>query len=228
MLRECQEHGYFRGEKCPVCDAEGKFLMSDREVEHIGRSMAGVLRHFPKRFDLEMDEKGWVDVRAFISAMTERQPRLHWLRMHHIVAIVETDPKGRYQLSNGKMRATYGHSFDIELDLPTDNIPELLYYPATEEEAPILLENGLKPADRRMVHLSKTAADAYNAGTVRTDKPAIIEIEASAMVKENAVIQRAGKTVFITKEVPSKYLRRMSDEEIIVPDAPDAADHEDS
>ncbi|MBX8635413.1 MAG: RNA 2'-phosphotransferase [Thermoplasmata archaeon] len=226
MLRECQEHGYFRGEKCPVCEAEGKFLMSDREVEHIGRSMAGVLRHFPKRFDLDMDEKGWVDVRAFISAMIERQPRLHWLRMHHIVAIVETDPKGRYQLSNGKMRATYGHSFEVELDLPTDNIPELLYYPATEEEAPILLENGLKPADRRMVHLSKTSADAYNAGRVRTDKPTIIEIEASMMVKENVPIQRAGKTVFITKEVPAKYLRRMSDEEIVVPDDSESPDNE--
>ncbi len=227
MLRECQEHGYFRGEKCLVCEAEGKFLMSDREVEHIGRSMAGVLRHFPERFGLNMDEKGWVDVREFISAMTERQPRLHWLRMHHIVAIVETDPKGRYQVSNGKMRATYGHSFDVELDLPTDNIPELLYYPATEEESAILLENGLKPADRRMVHLSKTSVDAYNAGRVRTEKPAILEIDASAMVKENGTIQRAGKTVFITKEVPAKYLRKMSEEEIIVPDAEEVSGHDD-
>ncbi len=227
MLKECQEHGYFRGEKCPVCEAEGKFLMSDREIEHVGRSMAGVLRHFPKRFDLEMDDRGWVDVRAFISAMIERQPRLHWLRMHHIVAIVETDPKGRYQLSNGKMRATYGHSFDIELDLPTDNIPSLLYYPATAEEATILLENGLKPADRRMVHLSKTSADAYNAGRVRTERPTILEIEASRMIEENVAIQRAGKTVFITKEVPAKYLRMLSEEEIVVDESSESPDQGD-
>ncbi len=218
MLRECQEHGYFRGEICPVCGAEGKFLMSDRELEHIGRSMAGVLRHFPERFNLEMDEHGWVDVRAFISAMVERQPRLHWLRMHHIVAIVETDPKGRYQLSNGKMRATYGHSFDVELDLPTDGIPERLYYPATEEEVSILIENGLKPADRRMVHLSKTSADAYIAGRVRTEKPVIIEVDASSMIRNDGVIQRAGKTVFLAKEVPPAYLRVMAEEEITVPE----------
>ncbi len=218
MLRECQEHGYFRGEICPVCGAEGKFLMSDRELEHIGRSMAGVLRHFPERFNLEMDEHGWVDVRAFISAMVERQPRLHWLRMHHIVAIVETDPKGRYQLSNGKMRATYGHSFDVELDLPTDGIPERLYYPATEEEVSILIENGLKPADRRMVHLSKTSADAYIAGRVRTEKPVIIEVDASSMIRDDGVIQRAGKTVFLAKEVPPAYLRVMAEEEITVPE----------
>ena len=214
MLRECQEHGYFRGEVCPVCNAEGKFLMSDREVDQVGRTIAGVLRHFPERFNLKMDHRGWVDVREFINALTERQPRYHWLRIHHIVALVQTDPKGRYQISNGRMRATYGHSFDVELDLPTDNIPDKLYYPATEDESAILLENGIKPADRRMVHLSRTAADAYSAGRVRTEKPVILEISASDMINGELVIQRAGKTVFITKEVPPEFVRRMGEEEL--------------
>ncbi|MBX8644106.1 MAG: RNA 2'-phosphotransferase, partial [Thermoplasmata archaeon] len=120
--------------------------------------------------------------------------------------------------SNGKMRATYGHSFDVELDLPTDGIPERLYYPATEEEVSILIENGLKPADRRMVHLSKTSADAYIAGRVRTEKPVIIEVDASSMIRNDGVIQRAGKTVFLAKEVPPAYLRVMAEEEITVPE----------
>ncbi len=213
MLRECQEHGYFRGGACPVCNEEGKFLMSDREVDQVGRTMAGVLRHFPERFDLKMDVRGWVDVRDFINALTERQPRYHWLRLHHIVALVQTDPKGRYQISNGRMRATYGHSFEVELDLPTDNIPEKLYYPATEEEAGILLENGIKPADRRMVHLSRSASDAFNAGRVRTEKPVILEISTPEMADRDIEVQRAGKTVFITKEVPADLVRRMADEE---------------
>lgn len=214
MLRECQEHGYFRGESCPVCNAEGKFLMSDREVDQVGRTLAGVLRHFPERFNLKMDNRGWVDVREFINALTERQPRYHWLRVHHMVALIQTDPKGRYQISNGRMRATYGHSFDVELDLPTDNIPDKLYYPATEEETAILLENGIMPADRRMVHLSRTAADAYSAGRVRTEKPVILEVSTSSMIEGGLPIQRAGKTVFITKSVPSEFVRRMAEEEL--------------
>lgn len=183
--------------------------MSDRELDHVGRTMAGVLRHFPERFDLKMDSRGWVDVREFINAFAERQPRYHWLRVHHIVAVIATDPKGRYQISNGKIRATYGHSFDVELDLPGDNIPDHLYYPATEEEVSILMEGGIRPADRRMVHLSKTAADAYNAGRVRTENPVILEVDAFGLIEEEGIIQRAGKTVFITKEVPAKFLRRM-------------------
>ena len=33
MIRECEEHGYHREERCPYCGEEGKFIMSDYEVE---------------------------------------------------------------------------------------------------------------------------------------------------------------------------------------------------
>ena len=35
MIRECEDHGYFRDEKCPYCGEEGKFMMSDYEVEKV-------------------------------------------------------------------------------------------------------------------------------------------------------------------------------------------------
>src|SRR5438876_484449 len=54
MLKECRSHGYFREEFCPHCGDEGKFLLNDEEVEILGRTMAGVLRHFPERYGLEM------------------------------------------------------------------------------------------------------------------------------------------------------------------------------
>ena len=140
MLRECQEHGYFRGELCPICGDAGRFLMNDQELEQIGRTMAGALRHFPEKFGLTMDEQGFVNLRDFIAALKHQRERYHWIRPHHIIAIVETDPKGRYQVSNDLIRATYGHSLPLNLNLPTDNIPETLYYPTTPEEADILLE----------------------------------------------------------------------------------------
>ena len=92
----------------------------------------------------------------------------HWLRPHHLVAIAETDAKGRYEVKDDRVRATYGHTLEVDLDLPTENIPDRLYFPVTAEEAAIVLEVGLKPSDRRKVHLSKTAADARAAGKVRT------------------------------------------------------------
>ena len=163
-MRECSEHGYFRGEVCPVCGEEGKFLMNEQELEQIGRTMAGVLRHFPEKFGLEMDDQGFINLREFVNALKNQSKRYHWLRPHHIIAIIETDPKGRYQISNDMIRATYGHSIELNLRLPTENIPDSLYYPTTPEEADILLETGLKPSDRKMVHLSKTYDDALVRG----------------------------------------------------------------
>ncbi len=208
MLKECRSHGYFRDEICPLCGDEGKFLLNDEEVETLGRTMAGVLRHFPERYGLEMDEHGWVDLRDFLTAVQIRNKRFKFLRPHHVIGLIETDPKGRYQFEDGKIRATYGHSMDIALDLPTEGIPDVLFYPTTEEECHLLLEAGLRPSDRKMVHLSATFEAALEAGRVRIQAPVILEIDAKSARAAGTVIMKAGKTVYTTKEVPGEFLKR--------------------
>ncbi|NLI73500.1 MAG: RNA 2'-phosphotransferase [Euryarchaeota archaeon] len=189
--------------------------MSDQELERIGRTMAGALRHFPEKFDLHMDEQGFVPMREFIFAVKKNNPRYHWLRPHHIIALIETDPKGRYQSSTDLIRATYGHTIDLDLRLPTDDIPDELFYPTTEEETDIILETGLKPSDRKMVHLSKTYADAFSAGRVRTDTPIILEIDTKRAIESGITIQKAAKTVYLTDEVPAEFLSRAEEQEVM-------------
>jgi putative RNA 2'-phosphotransferase len=208
MLKECRSHGYFRAELCPLCGDEGKFLLNDEEVETLGRTMAGVLRHFPERYGLEMDTHGWVDLRDFLTAVQIRNKRFKFLRPHHVIGLIETDPKGRYQFEDGKIRATYGHSMDIDLDLPTEGIPEVLFYPTTEEESHLLLEAGLRPSDRKMVHLSATFEAAMEAGRVRIQAPVILEVDTKAARAAGAVIMKAGKTVYTTKEIAGEFLKR--------------------
>ncbi len=209
MLKECKDHGYFRADFCPVCGSEGRFLMNTDELDRLSRTMAGVLRHFPERFDLKMDEQGFVDLREFVNALQRKQRRYHWVRPHHIVAIIETDNKGRYEYRDGKIRATYAHSFEVKLDLPAGGTPDFLYYPTTAEEVDIVLETGLKPSDRKMVHLSKGVGDAVNAGRVRTPNPVILEVDARAASADGIVIQKAGRTVYLTAEIPPKYLKKI-------------------
>lgn len=209
MLKECKEHGYFRAETCPVCGDEGRFLMNTDELDRLSRTMAGVLRHFPDRFDLKMDNHGFVDLRDFVSALQRKQRRYHWVRPHHIIAIIETDNKGRYEYRDGLIRATYAHSFEVELDLPAGGTPDTLYYPTTQEEVDIVLETGLKPSDRKMVHLSRGIGDAVNAGRVRTENPVILEIDSRAATSDGIVIQKAGRTVYLTNEIAPKYLKKL-------------------
>lgn len=217
MLKECPQHGYFRAETCPVCGQAARFLMNDRELDHLGRILTGVLRHFPDRYSLQVDTHGWIEVNQIARAISQRHPAYHWLRAHHLVAIAETDAKGRYEVRGDRIRATYGHTLEIDLDLPTDDIPERLYYPVTKDEATIVLEVGLKPSDRRKVHLSKTAADAAAAGRVRTPEPIILEVDTVRAKELGIVIMQAGKTVYLVDQVPAELLHQVD-----TPAAPEA------
>ncbi len=208
MLKECPAHGYFRQESCPSCGQPGRFLMNDRELDHLGRVLTGVLRHFPEKYGLQMDERGWIALPALVQAIGTQHRGYHWLRPHHLVAIAESDPKGRYEVREDRIRATYGHTVEVALDLPTENIPDELFFPVTPAEASLVLEVGLKPTDRRRVHLSRTAEDARAAGTVRTPEPVILSIDAKGARREGLVIMQAGRTVFLVDQVPAGYLRR--------------------
>jgi putative RNA 2'-phosphotransferase len=212
MLKECLKHGYFRGANCPVCGDEARFFMDDRELDHIARILAGILRHFPDRYGLQVDPNGWVPIPVLVQAIRQQHRNYGWLKPHHIVALATTDPKGRYELRDDRIRATYGHTVDVELDLPVDGIPDHLYYPVTPEEAPLVLEVGLRPTDRKKVHLSRTAVDAWNAGRVRTPEPVLLEVDAQRARQAGLVIRRAGKTVFLADLIPPEFLTRYEGE----------------
>ena len=98
--------------------------MSDREAQSLGRILALVLRHAPEKFGVDMDINGWVNTRELSDSISNQRRHYHWLRGWHFEAIANSDEKGRYQVEGEMIRATYGHSIELELDLPTDDIPE--------------------------------------------------------------------------------------------------------
>ncbi len=214
MLSECEEHGYYRGETCPICGNKGKFLMNEKELNSLSRIIAGALRHFPEKLGLMMDGKGWVDISSLIEAIGISRSGFNWLRIHHIEALVDTDPRGRYQIDGGMVRATYGHTIDISPDdLPLAEIDEF-FYPVTEEEADIIIEGGLQPTDRKKVHLSGSIEKAYEAGRVRTEDPLILKIDGEKSKKEGLKIYHAGKDVYITDGIDAKYISKVDEKKI--------------
>ena len=209
MLSECEEHGYYRGEKCPVCNNIGRFLMNEKELNSLSRIIAGALRHFPEKLGLMMDGKGWVDLSSLIEAIGTGRSGFDWLRVHHIEALVATDPRGRYQIDGGMIRATYGHTIEVNPDdLPLADLDEF-FYPVTEEEADIVIEGGLHPTDRKKVHLSGSIEKAMEAGRVRTDDPLILKIDGKKARKDGVDIYHAGTDVYITDKIDAKYISKV-------------------
>jgi len=206
MLAECPEHGYYRGKTCPECKKEGKFLMDDREVRKLSSILIGILRHFPQQFNVKLDSHGWADIDEVVNAIKNKIDRFYWLRKRHVVALALTDEKGRYQLREGKIRATYAHTIEVDLsDLPDADV-DALYYPVTEEELEIVLEQGLLPTDRNKVHLSGSIEKAMEAGKTRVENPVILKIDAKKAMEDGIVIKKAGKEVYIADEIDAKYI----------------------
>jgi putative RNA 2'-phosphotransferase len=203
-IRKCLIHGYYRGHDCPSCGEEGKFILSDEEVDMLGRIITGILRHKPERYHLEITDKGYVNIDEMVQEIRFYYRRFHFVGPSHIFAIVLTDQKGRYQLTDNKryLRATYGHSIDVDLsDLPSDGIPEILYYPTNKEEFEILRENGILPSDRRWIHLSSSKEKAYIAGLYHFDEPLVIPIKSGSILESGEKLYHAGQEVFICKFV---------------------------
>ena len=180
--------------------------MRTGERDSLARRLALVLRHAPEKFDLEMDINGWVDVKDIVRQFKKQGgKRNHWLRPHHLSAVVETDPKGRYDIRGNTIRATYGHTVEIEIDLPTDNIPDSLYYPCDPVETENLLEVGISPSGRSHVHLSASIRTAAEAGHVHFALPTILEVDTAQMIAAGETIWHAGITVYLTDNAPAQY-----------------------
>lgn len=216
MLAQCRTHGYYRGENCQLCDQPGRFLMKDFEIDRVGRMMAGILRHFPERFGLQMDGRGWVDLDSFVESIKgSRENYRRWLRREHIEALVESDEKGRYQIDGGMLRATYAHSVKVNLDDLPECTLETLYFPVSEEEMDLVLEAGLRPSDRDKIHLSATPDKAYSAGRVHIADPLLLEIDVKKASDAGNFIFRAGKSVYITDAVEPEHLSKFEDADVM-------------
>ena len=208
-MRECKSHGYFRGEICPMCGDEGKFLLNEMELDRLGRIMAGCLRHFPQRYELTMDAHGFVSMTALIQSVQAKLPKFRFLRPHHLQAIAGTDDKGRYEVREGNIRATYGHTVEVDLDLPTNDVPDELYYPVPAGQFDEAVEKGIDPVDRKKVHLSKSVDAAAAAGAGAADDPVIVSIDTVKMRGDGHVIKRAGTVVYLADRVPGEYLKKV-------------------
>jgi putative RNA 2'-phosphotransferase len=201
MIRKCPNHGYFRGEECK-CGEEGKFVLDDERTERMGRFLSGALRHFPDDLGLAMDQHGWVDMGVLLDVMLTRYP---WASAQRLKALVESDVKGRYQINGNKIRARYGHSVNIELNFPENDVEDL-YYGSSQEEAEMILEMGIRPVRQRYVHLSTSYGKAVEAASVHSENPVIFKIDAFDAMDNGVIMMIVNEFIVLSEEVPPEFL----------------------
>ncbi|BAB59338.1 hypothetical protein [Thermoplasma volcanium GSS1] len=215
-LRYC--HGPYRGKECPVCGKPGKIMMNEAEINEVSRTLAAVLRHDPGRYGIRLDSHGYARISSLVSMFRKRKG-MRWMTDDHLVYLAETDPRKRYQISGVLIRAVYGHTIDVDLtDLPTDGIPDTLYYQSSTAEAPLVKEAGIYPSDKSWIHLSGTYRKSFVSGLYHIDDPLVLAVNARSMIENGIDIFRSNDDIYLTKQVPPEYITIAEKEEVVLTD----------
>ena len=171
-------------------------------LERLSRFLTYVLRHRPKEYPASFDAQGFVSWDQVMELVQNRFPEV---TEGDIRAVVLESKKKRFESRDGKVRATYGHSFPLELSNEAVEPPPILYFGTARDLAASILRNGLKPRDRQYVHLSDSFNEAVAVGKRRDPAPGVIAIDASAAHADGVVFFAAGP-LYLAETIPAKYL----------------------
>jgi len=170
--------------------------------ERISRFLSYLLRHQPKEYPLSFDREGFVSWLDVVDMVQDRFPEATEADIHSVVMGAD---KKRFELKDDRVRATYGHSFPVDLGVEAVEPPAELYLGTARDLAQSILRDGLKPRDRRYVHLSPSLEEALAVGKRRDPSPAVIVVDARS-AHAGGVRFFASGPLFLAENVPSKYL----------------------
>jgi putative RNA 2'-phosphotransferase len=172
--------------------------------KHISKFLSLVLRHQPGKIGLTPDKNGWVGVSELLARLNENG---HPVTRELLEEIVANNNKKRFAFSEDftLIRASQGHSIEIDLDLEQIAPPALLYHGTAEKNMESIFASGLKKQNRQHVHLSDNTETAKNVGS-RHGKPVVLHVNTEQMQKDGFVFFLSANNVWLTDEVPAKYL----------------------
>ena len=176
-------------------------------LERTSRYMSLILRHKPEVIGIQLDEHGWANVEELIAGIAKTQE----FNRDILELIVRTDEKQRYSFNEDGtlIRANQGHSIPVDVELKEMPPPETLGHGTGEKYVASIDQQGLNPRTRLYVHLSKDRETAKKVGQ-RHGKPVLYLVKAEEMYNDGYRFYRSENGVWLTKEVPVKYLERKS------------------
>jgi putative RNA 2'-phosphotransferase len=145
---------------------------------------------------LILDTAGWVEVAKLLPAMKFTRDQLD--------EVVHENNKKRFEFSadGTKIRASQGHSVDVDLGYEEKEPPKTLYHGTSGDILDVLMREGLKKMARHHVHLSQDVDTALLVAR-RRKSPMVLEVFAQAMVGAGHKFYLSTNGVWLTDHVPS-------------------------
>ena len=162
-----------------------------------------ILRHKPETIGIQLDEHGWAKVEELIAGIS----KTHEINREILEEIVRTDNKQRFTFNEDKtkIRANQGHSIPVDVELSEAVPPDRLWHGTGEKYVASIEQQGLIPKSRLYVHLSSDVDTATKVGS-RHGKPVIYIVKTKEMHDDGYKFFLSKNGVWLTKEVPVKYL----------------------
>lgn len=179
--------------------------MNEKQHKSISRFLSLVLRHRPALVGVTLSEGGWVLVEDLLSGMHDAGRHV---TQTELFEVVRANDKQRFQLSEDgeRIRATQGHSVDVDLGYRPAEPPEVLLHGTPEQFVSSIRREGLKKQKRHHVHLHEDASLAGSVGK-RRGRPVVLEIAAREMDRSGFEFFVTPNAVWLTDHVPPQFIR---------------------
>ncbi len=170
----------------------------------ISKFLSLVLRHEPERIGIALDAAGWTSVNELLAACRAHGNSISLEQLQEVVA---DNDKKRFSFSEdgSLIRASQGHSVEVELGYETAIPPAKLFHGTAERFLASIKEQGLLKRQRHHVHLSADIETATNVGQ-RHGKPAVLQVESEKMQQDGFIFYLSTNGVWLTEHVPVPYL----------------------
>ena len=181
---------------------------SDKRMQSTSKFISLILRHKPETVGISLDEHGWADIQELIEGVNRADG--HFLNMDVLEEIVRTDEKQRYSFNevHTLIRANQGHSIPVDVEPEEKTPPDILWHGTGEKYVSSIDVQGLIPKSRLYVHLSSDQETARKVGG-RHGKPVIYRMNCRQMEQDDFLFYLSANRIWLTKEVPAKYLSKM-------------------
>jgi putative RNA 2'-phosphotransferase len=179
--------------------------MKEKEIIKTSKFLSLILRHEPERAGLKLGDAGWVGVDQLLQAVNSHSVTLTLDQLKHIVA---TSDKKRFAFSEDGMRirASQGHSVEIDLQYPPQIPPGVLYHGTAVRFLDGIRQQGLQKMERHDVHLSAETKITVQVGG-RHGKPALLTIRAGDMHRAGFVFRCSANGVWLVDHVPPQFIQ---------------------
>lgn len=178
--------------------------MDQRATIKTSKFLSLVLRHRPEIVGITLDDSGWTEVETLLDALKRHGRPLSRTELEHVVA---ANSKRRFAFSDDgrRIRASQGHSVEVDLQYEPLAPPELLYHGTAERNLSSIRRDGLHRGRRHHVHLSPDAVTARTVGQ-RHGRPVVLVIRAGAMHAAGHLFYLSANGVWLTESVPPEYV----------------------